>query len=295
MKISASLLNNIKQLPADLQRDIWRWILTPRELVSFVAEGSGLLSYKLSPPSPEQSLLFESPWFEDPSYSPSPRPFPYPRIQDLSPEEKAVIVTFTFGPVPDRSDHWYHPLKPSTNKLRWIVQRWRGVNTYTQIQKRFDHCYKSDWQSQALFGARYQSRLIRGSKVLCIRGKFQGKHGVVVSHSPESQSEGPSRKLDILLANQVIEQELQNNLKLLDPQGYLPFAIPFDPEHPVQEYHWGRDPEFACGILQRDWYPHPAGPIDIFEPKLHIWDEIQQEGQYTALLNGKNKEGFFYY
>ena len=67
MKISVSLLNNIKQLPADLQRDIWRWILTPRELVSFVAEGSGLLSYKLSPPSPEQSLLFESPWFEDPS------------------------------------------------------------------------------------------------------------------------------------------------------------------------------------------------------------------------------------
>ena len=142
MKISASLLKIIKQLPADLQRDIWKWILTPRELVSFVAEGSGLLSYKLSPPPPEQSLLFESPWFEDPSYSPSPCPFPYPRIQDLSPEDKAVIVTFTFGPVPHISDPWYHPLKPSTNKLHWIVQRWRGVNTYTQIQKRFDHCYK---------------------------------------------------------------------------------------------------------------------------------------------------------
>ena len=95
----------------------------------------------------------------------------------------------------------------------------------------------------------------------------------------------------ILLANQQRITTYQFNLQLLDPEGVLPFAIPFDPEEPVQSYKWDRSPVFNSGIVDQDtWTPNPDGPIDPFEPPLHYLDEVVQEGQYKPLLaEGRNK------
>ena len=285
MKLTFAWIKTFSELPPDLQIAIWEWTLPQSEIVTFTSEGFGLASYRLEPPPPERFLLFEE-GFEHPSNF-SGRPlFRYPRIQDLPPEEKAVIVSFVFGPLPLEGRLGGSPVKRPTYKLHWIVKRWRGVNTFTQIQKRHDEFYKVNWQSKGLFCVRYNHKfLVRGTKVLILYGDLKGKHGVVIDTGTINHVSQVAPTVVILLANQQKVTTYQFNLQLVDPQGVLPFAIPFDPEDPVQKYKWGRSPVFNSGIVdQESWTPNPEGPIDPFEPPLHYLDEIGQEGIYKPLL-----------
>ena len=290
MKLTVAWIKTFSELPPDLQKAIWEWTLPPRDIVTFTSEGFDLPSYRLDPPPSDRFLLFEE-GFEHPFDFAGTPLFLYPRIQDLPPEEKAVVTSFVFGPLPLEGKLGGNPVKRPTYKLHWIVKRWRGVNTYTQIQKRHDDFYKVDWQAKSLFCVRFQKFLVRGTKVLILYGEFKGKHGVIIQTGSLGYVSQASPTVVILLANQQRVTTYQFNLQLIDPEGVLPFAIPFDPEEPVQSYKWGRTPVFNSGILdQNTWAPHPEGPIDPFEPPLHYWDEIAQEGQYKPLLSeGRNE------
>ena len=82
-----------------------------------------------------------------------------------------------------------------------------------------------------LFGKQHYNRLVRGTKVFILRGKFNKYHGTIVGHNSgfDIDSEKP-QLLKILLANATHEPKVhvvsQHLVKIIDLKGIIGFAIP---------------------------------------------------------------------
>ena len=87
-----------------------------------------------------------------------------------------------------------------------------------------------------LFGKQHYNRLIRGTKVFILGGKFKRYHGTVVGHNSGFQIDSDkSPLLKILLASFVVEPKVyvifQHLVKIIDLKGNIGFAVPTKAPH----------------------------------------------------------------
>ena len=87
-----------------------------------------------------------------------------------------------------------------------------------------------------LFGKQHYNRLVRGTKVFILGGKFKSYHGTVVGHNSgfKIDSDKPPL-LKILLASFVVEPKVyvisQHLVKIIDLKGSIGFAVPTKAPH----------------------------------------------------------------
>ena len=278
MSLVTSLAENITSLPSDLSDNIWSFLLTLEQQVVRTSEESGLESYNLRSNSQDRALG-EIPYlYEEWSYN-SSRVI-YPKIQLLSERSKAVVVSQVFVKSFIRNyDGIFIPTKRVKDTYHWIVYRWPGVNYWGEVQRRYDHFFQVNQNNPYLLGSQHIHGFIRGTKLLIISGTNKGKHGVVVGHQT-TFSFHITPTLFILLADESITSESQDNIKLLDLHGYLPFAVPFDPDNLVRNWHWGRSPFYFSGVVtNRFWGDEAIDPIDTQA----YWRQRIDFNQYTPL------------
>ena len=290
METIALTTSELNKLPKAILGEIWSWVLPQRDIVSLVSEGVGIESYNLNPPSPHRTFEDYTTLVEETSHQGETTP--YPRLQDLPPPDKAVVTSYIF-----EDSNCFSRTTPSRiprSTYHWIVKRWPGVNYWSSIQKRYDHFAIVNWENQKLKGSWYSSQkhLVRGTKVLVTEGFFQGKHGVVLGHTPNRHLFHTSPGLVILLPDLTKIQESQAKVELLDPFGYLPFGIPFDPSslhqtqlHRIQPWDWGSTPIFWGGIhiRKRTWTGENLA-VDPFELDLGYWGEPLRSDEYYVPL-----------
>ena len=259
MNKDKSLFEHIDSLPKPLPFLIGNFAFTADDKICLESYSFGIESYFVDPPTPPRNLGSEPFLYESVRFSQHRNT--YPRLDNLSPQAKTVVVSHTFrrGSVPYQRGS----VKILDRHFQWIVKRWPKVNWRQAIQERYNHFYFVDWTDSEIFGHNHRNRFIRGTKVLITDGHFQGRHAVVIGHHPNWNLSWPSPRLNLLLAGGVISTVHQYSVQLLDPHGYLPFALPFDNTFSVSAWHQGSEPRFVSNQLVVYSGVRPIDPLDI--------------------------------
>ena len=215
----------------------------------YIAESAELLTYSPEPPSPARTYSDLAPLYESPSFF---NKFNwYPNLENLPEEERAVVTSHVFHLRPPINDGWRDNnsrwgLDRRTvvkHTFHWLVKRWDTANDPETIQARYDHFKGVKGTNPFLKGKNHLQRFIRGTKLLIIKGEYNGEHCTVVGQDNNFEFFKESPILKVVLSNQTIVQVRQENTQLLDIHGYLPFALPFDNRRPTS-WNWGSTPFF---------------------------------------------------
>ena len=143
----------------------------------------------------------------------------YERVQDLRTDLQAIIKSFVYdtkGIVPR--------LEQTFN---WITKKITSTcRDDKRIERRF-HFERVHSCNPYLLGVNNHNRFKRYTKLLIIRGFFEGEHGIVVGHFQDYNILGDRpNTLKVLISSEEIVNISQADVKLLDLHNFLPFAIP---------------------------------------------------------------------
>ena len=275
-RYSSHLVQLIPSLPRVLVQEIAEFAFSEDEIERVQAGVFGIHTFDLTPPTHPRGINNSLDIYESLDYN-STRVY-YPRIQDLHPRQRAVIVSQVFERY--TPDHLIFTSEgnPDTNPKRvlytfhWIVKRWREVNTRESIQERYDHFRQVNWSNNYLKGERHVHRFMRGTKVFIVKGVNRGRHATIVGHSVDFALYRDSPKLKLLLADYSIVTVLQSNVQLIDLHFHLPFAIPFDPHLQPVHFNWGSTPTFwNHRVNLSGWFP----TVDPFQERInHGWGTL---------------------
>ena len=231
MNNTDSVFDLINKLPKPIPFLIGDFAFSEDDRFSLESYTFGPVSLIVDPPAPPRdhnSLPF---LYESLNFSGYRNRFP--DIEGLASDSKAVVLSHTFKvePAPQEGNRLYRTrgtVRRIDRQFQWVVKRWPKVNWKESIEKRYEHFYCIDWTESEFLGAHHRNRFVRGTKVLIQDGPFEGQHAVVVGFHQNWNITFPSPRLNLYLGGGVTTTVFQYRLKLLDPHGYLPFAVPFD-------------------------------------------------------------------